>query len=77
MIYNAWNEWGEGTYLEPDDKFGYASINALSKAIFHIPYVTNYNLEISKNECIIAVQAHIYYEEFINNSVFIIKNIKI
>ena len=64
IFINAWNEWGEGTYLEPDDKYGYASINALSKAIFHIPYVTNYNLEISKNECIIAVQVHIYYEKF-------------
>jgi lipopolysaccharide biosynthesis protein len=77
IFINAWNEWGEGTYLEPDDKFGYASINALSKAIFHIPYVTNYNLEISKNECIIAVQAHIYYEEFINDIINKTNNIPV
>lgn len=36
MFINAWNEWAEGTYLEPDEKYGYANINTLSKAIFDI-----------------------------------------
>ena len=35
IFINAWNEWGEGTYLEPDKKYGYASINSLSKALFN------------------------------------------
>ena len=33
LFINAWNEWGEGTYLEPDEKYGYANINTLSDAI--------------------------------------------
>lgn len=37
IFVNAWNEWGEGTYLEPDKKYGYANINTLSKAIFDLP----------------------------------------
>ena len=36
IFINAWNEWAEGTYLEPDEKYGYANINTLSKAIFDI-----------------------------------------
>jgi len=37
FFINAWNEWGEGTYLEPDKKYGYANINTLSKAICGLP----------------------------------------
>ena len=38
IFINAWNEWGEGTYLKPDKKYGYASINSLSKALFNKLY---------------------------------------
>jgi 2-polyprenyl-3-methyl-5-hydroxy-6-metoxy-1,4-benzoquinol methylase len=37
LFINAWNEWAEGVYLEPDKKFGYSSLNTTSKAIFGLP----------------------------------------
>ena len=38
IFINAWNEWAEGTYLEPDEKCGYANINTLSKAIYDLSF---------------------------------------
>lgn len=33
IFLNAWNEWSEGTYLEPDDKFGSQYIEVVKKVL--------------------------------------------
>ena len=35
LFLKAWNEWGEGNYVEPDQKFGHGYLNAIRTALDH------------------------------------------
>lgn len=64
IFINAWNEWAEGTYLEPDLKYGYANINITAKAVFNRPFgLTEVSIKDEKKISRIAVQVHIFYSE--------------
>lgn len=33
LFLKSWNEWGEGNYVEPDDKYGHGWLNAIKNAL--------------------------------------------
>jgi lipopolysaccharide biosynthesis protein len=75
IFINSWNEWGEGSYLEPDEKYGYASINSLSKALFNLPYIEVYDIKELNKESKIAIQIHLYYKDLLEEVINKINNI--
>ena len=78
IFINSWNNYFEGAYLEPDERYGYGSINALSKSIFDLPFSSsNYNLSNLKSNCLIAIHAHIFYEDLINEIINKTNNIPV
>ena len=78
LFINGWNNWKEGSYLEPDDKYGYSSLNAFSKALFNLNYRNDkYNLKNLNNNCRVAIQIHIFYEDLIMDIINKTNNIPI
>ena len=69
LFINGWNNWKDGSYLEPDNKYGYASLNALSKALFNLNFrkvrINLINLSNNFDNSKVAIQIHIFYEDLI------------
>lgn len=75
MFINAWNEWAEGTYLEPDEKYGYTSINTFSRALFELNFDESIVFYNSNEKARILIQAHIFYEDLTEEIVNYLNNI--
>ena len=78
FFINSWNNYKDNNYLEPDEVFGYASINSFSKALFNLPFhEKGYLLSNFHNKSRIAIQAHIYYEDLIDEVINKTNNIPV
>lgn len=71
IFINAWNEWAEGAYLEPDRKYGYAYLSATAAAI------NNYKSSTRKvSSPRILIGAHIFYTDLIEEFIVQFENIR-
>lgn len=58
LFVNAWNEWAEGAYLEPDLRYGWAFLSALSRGI-SLPK----DFGAATEHKPVAIFAHVHYPD--------------
>ncbi|NYT24360.1 glycoside hydrolase family 99-like domain-containing protein [Alcaligenaceae bacterium] len=70
VFINAWNEWAEGAYLEPDRRYGYAYLQATQQTLAHYPppqaglhAAAEVLLGQAKRQHDTAVILHLFYPE--------------
>lgn len=64
IFFNAWNEWGEGMYLEPDEDNQYGFLEAIQKTMASVrrEYKTNVHDELGCKEFLRLLERK-YYKE--------------
>jgi lipopolysaccharide biosynthesis protein len=62
VFINAWNEWGEGAYLEPDRRFGFGNLEATKMAALRVALRTSAMAEPDR----IAIVVHVYYTDLLS-----------
>ena len=77
LLFNAWNNYQENYFLEPNEENGYAYLNYLSKAIFNLDDNKVYDLAGLYNRCKIAVQVHLFYDDLIKDVINKTNNIPV
>lgn len=73
IFINAWNEWGEGSNLEPDKEFGYWKLNSISEVLNNYQSLTlpiKKNFKTQNKKIIIS---HIYFQKDFENLIKYVK----
>jgi len=77
ILINAWNNYNDNLYLEPNDEYGFSYLNYFSKAIFNLEEFIHFDFLLLINKCKIAVQVHLFYIDLIKDVINKTNNIPI
>lgn len=78
VFINAWNEWAEGTHLEPDRKLGYGYLQATYDVVSNFDcnrrVSASFSNAIRRASCAVVVHAH--YEDVLSELLERLKNLR-
>jgi len=77
IFINIWDELYKGILFEANKKYEFAILNSLSKALFNLSYINNYNIYSLQKSTKIAIQVHVYYETLISDIIQKTNNIPV
>jgi lipopolysaccharide biosynthesis protein len=72
IFINAWNEWGEGAYLEPDRKLGFENLNAVARVVDSYglnsrrQLIASHEKPLEETLAPLAILLHIFHEDLID-----------
>ena len=67
----------DNEYLNIQNKLGYESLNYLKQALYNYSEKENYNILALKSNCLVAIQAHIFYIDLLNEIINKTNNIPV
>ena len=80
VFINAWNEWGEGAYLEPDREYGFKNLNAVTRVVdsyglnVRRRLLAEYEKPLTQALAPLAILLHIFHEDLVDELLEKIKN---
>jgi lipopolysaccharide biosynthesis protein len=83
VFVNAWNEWAEGAYLEPDRKYGYAYLHATANIIRdflrpepEVEALVKRSQENFARRSDVAIVLHLHYDDLFSEIAPYIHNVR-
>jgi len=72
IFINAWNEWGEGAYLEPDREVGFKNLNAVARVVDYYglnirrQFLAKHEVSLNEISADFAILLHIFHEDLVD-----------
>lgn len=76
IFVNAWNEWAEGAHLEPDQRHGYAYLEATRMALIRSELCTSKVDNLLPSDISVAIIIHAFYLDIFDEILVYINKIK-